>query len=103
MVVPGAGAVTVGAGKHWGLSLATPVIVKYRDDKTDLRPALEQLALPALVLCGRFDPIPLPAAEDTARRLKAELVVFEDSGHVPYVEETARFVQVLDGFLPRAA
>jgi 2,3,4,5-tetrahydropyridine-2-carboxylate N-succinyltransferase len=42
VVVPGARAVTVGAGKDWGLSLATPVIVKYRDDKTDTRTGLER-------------------------------------------------------------
>ena len=42
VVVPGARAVTVGAGKEWGLSLATPVIVKYRDDKTDARTELEK-------------------------------------------------------------
>jgi 2,3,4,5-tetrahydropyridine-2-carboxylate N-succinyltransferase len=41
VVVPGARAVTVGAGKDWGLSLATPVIVKYRDDKTDTKTELE--------------------------------------------------------------
>jgi 2,3,4,5-tetrahydropyridine-2,6-dicarboxylate N-succinyltransferase len=42
VVVPGARAVTVGAGKDWGLSLATPVIVKYRDARTDTRTELEQ-------------------------------------------------------------
>ena len=42
VVVPGARAVTVGAGQEWGLSLATPVIVKYRDDKTDARTELEK-------------------------------------------------------------
>ena len=42
VVVPGARGVTVGAGKEWGLSLATPVIVKYRDDRTDTRTELEQ-------------------------------------------------------------
>ena len=42
VVVPGARAVTVGAGKDWGLSLATPVIVKYRDDKTDTKTELER-------------------------------------------------------------
>ena len=42
VVVPGARAVTVGAGKEWGLSLSTPVIVKYRDDRTDARTELEQ-------------------------------------------------------------
>ncbi len=41
VVVPGARAVTVGAGKEWGLSLSTPVIVKYRDDRTDTRTELE--------------------------------------------------------------
>lgn len=41
VVVPGARAITVGAGKDWGLSLATPVIVKYRDDRTDTRTELE--------------------------------------------------------------
>jgi len=42
VVVPGARAVTVGAGREWGLSLATPVIVKYRDDRTDARTELER-------------------------------------------------------------
>ena len=42
VVVPGARQVSVGAGREWGLSLATPVIVKYRDEKTDARTELEQ-------------------------------------------------------------
>jgi 2,3,4,5-tetrahydropyridine-2-carboxylate N-succinyltransferase len=42
VVVPGARSVTVGAGREWGLSLATPVIVKYRDEKTDARTELER-------------------------------------------------------------
>ncbi len=42
VVVPGARAVTVGAGREWGVSLATPVIVKYRDEKTDARTELER-------------------------------------------------------------
>ena len=41
VVVPGARAVHAGAGLEWGLALATPVIVKYRDDKTDTRTGLE--------------------------------------------------------------
>jgi 2,3,4,5-tetrahydropyridine-2-carboxylate N-succinyltransferase len=42
VVVPGARQVTVGKGREWGLSLATPVIVKYRDEKTDARTELER-------------------------------------------------------------
>ncbi len=41
VVVPGARAVTAGRGPEWGLSLSTPVIVKYRDSRTDTRTELE--------------------------------------------------------------
>jgi 2,3,4,5-tetrahydropyridine-2-carboxylate N-succinyltransferase len=41
VVVPGSRAVAKGAGKEWGLSLYTPVIVKYRDASTDVRVQLE--------------------------------------------------------------
>jgi 2,3,4,5-tetrahydropyridine-2-carboxylate N-succinyltransferase len=41
VVVPGARAVTAGKGPAWGLSLSTPVIVKYRDSRTDTRTELE--------------------------------------------------------------
>ncbi len=41
VVVPGGRAVRTGVGADWGLSLATPVIVKYRDDRTDTKTELE--------------------------------------------------------------
>jgi 2,3,4,5-tetrahydropyridine-2-carboxylate N-succinyltransferase len=43
VVVPGSRAVTSGYGKQIGLSVYTPVIVKYRDEKTDLSATLENL------------------------------------------------------------
>jgi 2,3,4,5-tetrahydropyridine-2-carboxylate N-succinyltransferase len=43
VVVPGSRAVSKGKGQEWGLSLYAPVIVKYRDEKTDLSTALEDL------------------------------------------------------------
>lgn len=43
VVVPGARAVNKGAAKEWGLSVYTPVIVKYRDEKTELSAALEDI------------------------------------------------------------
>lgn len=43
VVVAGSRAVTKGKGQEWGLSLYAPVIVKYRDEKTDLSTALEDL------------------------------------------------------------
>jgi len=41
VVVPGSRAVTRGLGKEWNLSLYTPVIIKYRDDKTSQSVRLE--------------------------------------------------------------
>jgi len=43
VVVPGARAVTKGRGSDLGLSLYTPVIIKYRDEKTDVAVRLEEL------------------------------------------------------------
>jgi 2,3,4,5-tetrahydropyridine-2-carboxylate N-succinyltransferase len=43
VIVAGSRAVTQGPGKDWGISIYTPVIVKYRDAKTDTRIQLEDL------------------------------------------------------------
>jgi len=43
VVVPGSRAVNKGKGAEWGLSLYAAVIVKYRDEKTDLSTTLEDL------------------------------------------------------------
>jgi 2,3,4,5-tetrahydropyridine-2-carboxylate N-succinyltransferase len=41
VVVPGTRPLTGGKAREWGLSVATPIIVKYRDERTDARTALE--------------------------------------------------------------
>jgi len=41
VVVPGSRAITVGAAKDWGLSVYAPIIIKYRDDKTEASVQLE--------------------------------------------------------------
>jgi 2,3,4,5-tetrahydropyridine-2-carboxylate N-succinyltransferase len=43
VIVSGARAVTSGPGKDWGISIYTPVVVKYRDAKTDAKIQLEDL------------------------------------------------------------
>jgi 2,3,4,5-tetrahydropyridine-2,6-dicarboxylate N-succinyltransferase len=43
VVVPGTRPINRGQGQDWGLSLYAPVIVKYRNAKTDLRAQLEEL------------------------------------------------------------
>jgi 2,3,4,5-tetrahydropyridine-2-carboxylate N-succinyltransferase len=43
VVVPGARAIQKGKAAEWGLSLYTPLIVKYRDEKTQSSIELEEL------------------------------------------------------------
>jgi len=43
VVVPGSRAITRGKAAEWGLSLYTPVIVKYRDERTDHGVELEDI------------------------------------------------------------
>jgi proline iminopeptidase len=65
----------------------------------DLLPALAELNIPAIVVHGRQDPIPLASSEATAAALRARLVVLEDCGHVPYVEQPTSLFDALREFL----
>ncbi|MDF1504272.1 alpha/beta fold hydrolase [Roseisolibacter sp. H3M3-2] len=63
----------------------------------DLVPRLGAVACPTLIVHARQDPIPLASSEAAAAAMpNARLVVIEDSGHVPYVEQPeALFAAVL--------
>jgi len=71
----------------------------------DLRSRLDELQMPALVIVGAHDWItPPPLAQDLASALpSAQLVVFEDSGHYPFLEEPERFVATVEAFLAETA
>jgi proline iminopeptidase len=83
----------------WGPSEAYPTGVLAGWDVTA---RLGELDTPALVLCGRYDEATPRQAEAIAAGLpNAELVVFEESAHLPPLEETGRYVAVVRGFLRR--
>ena len=68
----------------------------------DLRPRLRSLAgIPAVVVHGQDDPIPIATAEVLAGLLQAPLHRIPACGHVPYVEAPDQFVAALDPFLPK--
>ena len=67
----------------------------------DIRPELTRLEVPAIVVHGDDDPIPLESARATAQALRAPLHVIPACGHVPYVEAPEAFVAALDPFLRR--
>lgn len=60
---------------------------------------LNSVSIPVLIVHGRQDPIPLESSEAAARALGAELVVIEDSGHVPYVEQPDELFRRIRSFL----
>ena len=67
----------------------------------DLRPRLGRMKIPALVIQGAEDVIPIEATRQLAELLGAEIHLLPDSGHVPYIEAYEDFVKLLDNFLPR--
>lgn len=67
----------------------------------DLRPGLQSLSVPAVVVQGENDPIPMEATGTLARVLGARLHPLPRCGHVPYVEAFDEFVAIIGGFLPR--
>ena len=67
----------------------------------DLTPALAGVQVPALVVHGRQDPIPLASAEAVASALGAETVWLDACGHVPYVEQPEALFAAVRGYLTR--
>jgi pimeloyl-ACP methyl ester carboxylesterase len=70
----------------------------------DIRDRLEEIGVPTLIVWGRNDHVvPVPAAFSYEKRIgdNAELIVFDECGHVPQLERPARFNRVLEGFLAR--
>jgi proline iminopeptidase len=66
----------------------------------DLRPRLPELrGIPALVLHGEEDPIPIEAAGTAAGLIGAEFHALPHCGHVPYVEAFDAFRTLVGGFL----
>lgn len=69
----------------------------------DLIPALRDLRVPAFVVHGRQDPIPLASSRSVAEALGVKLRVLDDCGHVPYVEQPAVLFAPLLAFLREPA
>jgi proline iminopeptidase len=65
----------------------------------DLIPRLGKIGCPALVVHGRDDPIPVESSIEGARAMNARLVLLDECGHVPYVEQPARLFAAVDAFL----
>ncbi|MEO5590643.1 MAG: alpha/beta hydrolase [Gemmatimonadaceae bacterium] len=65
----------------------------------DLLDQLHPMGFPTLFIHGRDDPIPMQSSIQGAKRMDAELVLLDDCGHVPYVEQPGALFAALDKFL----
>lgn len=62
-------------------------------------PEFRAITLPTLIVHGRQDPIPLESSEQCASALRATLVVLDQCGHVPYVEQPHALFAAIEEFL----
>lgn len=68
----------------------------------DWRISLKQVKVPALVIHGTMDPLPLDGAKAWASVLQnSQLIVLEGVGHFPYLEVPHRFFEAVNQFLKR--
>jgi proline iminopeptidase len=67
----------------------------------DLNPELPKFRFPTLVVTGRYDFNVAPSVAWAIHRAipGSEFAVFEKSGHLPYCEESAAFVERVEAFL----
>ena len=68
----------------------------------DIVNRLGEIRMPTLVIGGRYDEA-TPAITETIYRgiPDSERIIFENSSHMPHLEETERYMQVLTNFLDR--
>jgi len=68
----------------------------------DIVDRLGEIHVPTLVLSGRYDEATPLIAETVHHGISgSEWVLFENSSHMPHIEETDRYLQVLANFLDR--
>ena len=67
----------------------------------DYKERLPELQAPTLLCVGRYDPqTPVACSQELARGIpNSKLVVFKNSGHAPFIEESGRFVEEVTAFL----
>jgi proline iminopeptidase len=70
----------------------------------DYAPRLGEIAIPVLVLCGRYDPqYPVACSEELAKGIEnVQTIYFEHSGHYPFLEEHATFWAAMGQFLSQS-
>lgn len=71
--------------------------------KLDFRPELKNLHMPTLIVAGRYDRILPPRYQEQFHKYapQAQVMMFEKSGHFPFIEEPEEFIRVVSEFLSK--
>jgi pimeloyl-ACP methyl ester carboxylesterase len=78
--------------------IAAPIL--FDQTVVDYRETLPKVTIPTLLCYGRGDAVPVAAGEYMRDRIpNAELVVFEESNHLPFFEEADRFNEIVDAWI----
>jgi 3-oxoadipate enol-lactonase len=67
----------------------------------DFRPRLKDISAPTLIVSGRYDPLnPPEQGREIAQYISnSTFLLFENSGHLPRLEERVRYLAAVDAFL----
>lgn len=77
-----------------------PPVGRLKMEGWNIRDRLSEINLPTLVTCGRYDFCTPDQAEIIHSGISgSKLIVFEDSSHYAHIEETDRYLAILDQFL----
>ena len=69
----------------------------------DITDRLGEIEVPVLLISGAHDEVRPDVVASMDERLRdSEWVLFEESSHMPHLEEPERFVAVVSGFLARS-
>ena len=83
------------------LAIGKSIIDHADDDASRIRP--EKIKIPALFICGRDDiRVPSDVVISNHKRIAgAEVVIFDECGHLPEIEHPEKFVDTVTAFLSK--
>jgi len=87
--------------KHQGIPIREKVWGGNLFNQLDYSDRLSSVKAPTLIVAGRHDPEAPPACSEELNEgiQSSELIIFELSGHYPFLEEPEAFAEVLQQFL----
>lgn len=84
----------------WGPSEFGPVTGNLKN--WDVTARLHEIRLPTLITCGRYDEATPAHVTEMHRRMPgSELVIFEQSSHLAFIEEREAYIKTVNDFLDR--